>query len=74
MFTVNLHCIPCQNGATCEQTAISARCHCAEGYFGDGCGELSRQANFDLFLWGSLMVQFPTGNRLMCVKFTFHAF
>ena len=50
LFTVSLHCIPCKNGATCEQTGISARCHCAEGFFGDGCGELSCQANFDLFL------------------------
>ena len=33
-----LSCLFCKNGATCEATATSARCHCAEGYFGDGCG------------------------------------
>ena len=39
MFVEAVQCPFCINGATCEETEISATCHCADGYFGDGCGE-----------------------------------
>ena len=29
----------CLNGATCERVWGSARCHCADGYYGETCGE-----------------------------------
>ena len=35
-LTVN--CLFCQNGATCGE-AMSTVCHCADGYYGDGCGK-----------------------------------
>ena len=34
-----LYCFFCQNGASCEEQGITARCHCADGYYGDGCGK-----------------------------------
>ena len=38
-ITEPVYCIFCKNGATCRKTAISVTCDCADGYFGDGCGE-----------------------------------
>ena len=37
--TEPVYCLFCQNGARCEEQGITARCHCADGYYGDGCGK-----------------------------------
>ena len=38
-ITDSVYCSYCLNGARCEALPTSAICHCAAGYFGDGCGQ-----------------------------------